>query len=216
MLPGLLFLDCDSTLSAVEGVDELARLRGPECLEQVARLTDEAMAGKIPISEVFGKRLDLIRPSRRECEKIGNLYLETMAPGVEEALDRARRFGWLPVILSGGFIPCIAPLARHLGIADVAAVPLNFDESGGYAGFDSDYPTTRNGGKPEIITRWRATRPTSRVVMLGDGVSDLETAPVVDSFIGFGGFVHRAKVAESSPWFIMSFSQLADLLDAVQ
>ncbi len=216
MVSGLLFLDCDSTLSAVEGVDELARLRGPDCLERVARLTDEAMAGDMPIHEVFGKRLDLIRPSRGECEKIGNLYLKTIAPGVAAALDQARRVGWLPVILSGGFLPCVAPLARHLGIADVAAVPLCFDESGGYAGFDGDYPTTRNGGKPEIIAAWRATRPTARVVMVGDGVSDLETAPVVDSFIGFGGFVRRAKVVESSPRYIDSFSQLPAILGSLR
>ena len=33
-----------------------------------------------------------------------------------------------------------------------------------------------------------------RVVMMGDGVSDLETKPDVDAFIGFGGVVARPKV----------------------
>src|SRR5690606_15166060 len=64
--PNLLCLDCDSTLSAIEGVDELARLRGPACLARVEAMTNDAMEGRLPVEEVFGRRLDLIRPTRAE------------------------------------------------------------------------------------------------------------------------------------------------------
>ena len=35
-----------------------------------------------------------------------------------------------------------------------------------------------------------------KVVMIGDGVSDLETKEDVDLFVGFGGVVARDKVRE--------------------
>ena len=44
----LVIFDCDSTLSAIEGVDELARVRGPELFAEVEAMTHAAMDGKIP------------------------------------------------------------------------------------------------------------------------------------------------------------------------
>jgi phosphoserine phosphatase len=61
----LICLDCDSTLSAIEGVDELARLRGPAALAQVAAMTNDAMDGKIPLEQVFARRLEIIAPKPR-------------------------------------------------------------------------------------------------------------------------------------------------------
>ncbi|MEY4925035.1 MAG: Phosphoserine phosphatase, partial [Verrucomicrobiota bacterium] len=47
--PKLVIFDCDSTLSAIEGIDELARLRGPALFAQVEAQTTAAMEGKIPV-----------------------------------------------------------------------------------------------------------------------------------------------------------------------
>ena len=106
----------------------------------------------------------------------------------------SRSAGWTPIILSGGFRNAIRPLADHLGIARVEAVDLYFDAAGDYAGYDEAYPTTRSGGKPEVIRALKADLKPARVVMVGDGVSDLETKPEVDLFIGFGRYVAREKV----------------------
>src|SRR5690606_25880766 len=64
----LIFIDCDSTLSSIEGIDELARLRGPEIFEACANMTNRAMDGEIPLDSVYGARLELIQPTRAECE----------------------------------------------------------------------------------------------------------------------------------------------------
>ena len=39
----LICFDCDSTLSAIEGIDELARVRGPEVFARVEAMTHDAM-----------------------------------------------------------------------------------------------------------------------------------------------------------------------------
>lgn len=192
----LFFIDCDSTLSTIEGIDELARARGHDVFAQVVNLTNAAMNGDIPISDVFPGRMEMIRPNRALCDEIGALYVHTIVPGAADLIRELKASGWLPVILSGGFEPLIRPLADHLGIAHVEAVPLYFNKDGSYMGYGEDYPTTRNLGKNEVIREWTQAVLPKRVLMMGDGVSDLETKPDVDAFIGFGGVVARPKVVE--------------------
>lgn len=208
----LLFLDCDSTLSAIEGVDELAALRGPEVFAAVKDLTDRAMDGLIAIDQVFARRMEVIAPSRRDCETVADLYIRRIEPTAMDAIGKARALGWHVVVLSGGFVPVIRPLADLLQLSDIEAVEIFFDEQGGYAGFDDMYPTTRNGGKIEVIEAWKARYPGAKTVMVGDGVSDLETKECADRFIGFGGFVSREKVRAGSEFFVTSLAEAIELL----
>jgi len=210
MAAKLIVFDCDSTLSAIEGVDELARLRGEETFREVKALTDKAMNGEIAINDVFGARLNVIRPTRAMCAQIGQLYLETIEPTAKAIIAALRASGWEVAILSGGFAPCIVPLAQELGVTRIEAVPLFFNADGTYAGFGEDYPTTRNGGKPEVIIRLKHELSPAKTIMVGDGVSDLETLGEVDTFVGYGGYAARPAVKDKAPHFVM---KLADLLE---
>lgn len=209
----LAFFDCDSTLSAIEGVDELARLRGPEVFAEVEALTNAAMNGEIPIEDIFARRLDIIQPPLSLCSQVAQAYIQHIEPNCLEALNSLRSLGWTPVILSGGFLPVIRPFADFLNISSVEAVPLHFLPDGSYAGFDASYPTTRNGGKPAVINQWKQRLKPQAVIMVGDGVSDLETAPVVDLFIGYGGVVARPHVEEEASLFIRSLAELAGIVE---
>lgn len=208
----LIFFDCDSTLSSIEGIDELGRARGPEAFQLVEHLTHQAMNGEVPIGEVFGRRMDIIRPDRETADRIARLYLDTIVPAVPETIARLKAEGWTPIILSGGFAPLIQPLAEALGIEHVEAVPLSFDAQGQYAGYGECYPTTRNGGKPEVIREWKQALLPQFTVMVGDGVSDLETKPEVDLFIGFGGIVPREAVRKGADAWLTNMSDLADVV----
>lgn len=202
----LFFIDCDSTLSTIEGIDELARAKGDDVFGQVVALTNAAMNGEIPINEVFPRRMEMIRPDQALCHEIAELYVETLIPGVQDMIQEVKDAGWLPIILSGGFAPLIQPLAAHLGIDHVEAVPLYFHEDGSYRGFGENYPTTRNLGKNEIIREWKNAMLPHNCVMMGDGVSDLETKPDVDAFIGFGGVVARTKVEMGCDYWLTDLS----------
>lgn len=208
----LILFDCDSTLSAIEGIDELGRVRGPEVFAQVEAMTNEAMDGKIPVEAVFGRRLEIIRPTQGHVAAVGQRYIETVEPTALATLQALRALGWTPVIVSGGFRQAIRPLADFLGVERVEAVDLHFDERGEYRGYDRDYPTTRSGGKPEIVARLRAELAPERVVMVGDGASDLETKPVVDLFVGFGRYVARPAVRSGAARFIDRLDSLMTFL----
>lgn len=204
----LAFIDCDSTLSSIEGIDELARFRGPELLSQVEDLTNAAMDGKVPLADVFGKRIDLIKPDRKLCEKVQQLYIDTAEPSAKELVSRLKSDGWTVVILSGGFKELIYPFAEFLGVDKVLAVPLYLTETGDYRDFDRAYPTTYNGGKPELIREEMAKVSTTQSLMVGDGISDLEAKEVVTTFVGFGGYIKRCAVEQQSDYYINELKQL--------
>jgi phosphoserine phosphatase len=187
--------DCDSTLSAIEGIDELAAGH----LESIAALTDAAMRGEVPLEAVYGARLDLIRPGRAAVAALAARYIAAAVPGAREAVHTLRQHGVEVRIVSGGVRQAIVPFAAWLGLrdSDVAAVVLQFGEDGAYAGFDRQSPLGRSGGKRTVVAGWRPTLP-GPVLMVGDGVTDLETRPVVDRFVAFAGVVDRPEVTRSA------------------
>lgn len=207
----LLFMDCDSTLSAIEGIDELARLSDPAIFAEVVAFTNAAMNGDMLLNEVFGKRMEIIRPDKSMADEVARLYIDHIMPGAKEFIALVKSKGWIPVILSGGFEPLIRPLANILEINHVEAVPIFFDKYGAYAGYECDFPTTRNRGKNEIINEWREATMPAKVVMVGDGISDLETQPDVDVMVGFGGVVTREKVKFGADVWVKNFDELSIL-----
>lgn len=208
----LIFIDCDSTLSSIEGIDELARLRGDAVFRECENMTNRAMDGEIAIEDVYGARLELIKPTLVECRQIGQMYIDTVEPTALEFVAALREKGWEPIIVSGGLTQAIAPFAGFLGLDKVRAVDLQLDEEGAFLGFDSSCPTSRMGGKMEVIAADKAALKASQTVMVGDGSSDLETQPHVDLFIGYGGFVAREKVKNESKHFVYQLTDILELL----
>jgi phosphoserine phosphatase len=208
----IIAFDCDSTLSAIEGIDEFGRARGPAVFAEIEAMTNDAMNGKLAVEAVFGRRLEIIRPRREDAEAVGRRYVETVEPTARATIAELKARGWTPLIISGGFRPVMRPLAEFLGIGRIEAVELFFNDDGSYRGYDTAYPTTRSGGKPEIVGALRRELNPGKFVMVGDGVSDLETKPVVDRFVGFGRYTPREKVRAGAHDYITSLDQLLTLL----
>ena len=206
------YFDCDSTLSRIEGINELARVLDPPRRAELEELTDRAMNGEAPLDEVYGRRLAMVTPTREDVERIGRVYVEEAVPHTREVVAALQAAGKIVGIVSGGLRPAVAILARHLGVADehVHAVDIEFDADGRYRDFDRDSPLSRNGGKTEVL-RGVDVRP---LAFVGDGVTDLEARDVVDLFVGFGGVVHRKAVADAAEVYIDE-PDLRPLLDIV-
>jgi phosphoserine phosphatase len=195
------WFDCDSTLSRLEGIDELARLR-PQIAAEVVALTAAAMDGGRPLEDVYGARLRLIAPSRAEVDALGQRYVAEMVVGAREVVATLRRAGKVVGIVSGGLLPPVRALARALGVDEqhVHAVDVRFDAGGRYLDFDRASPLVRAGGKRELMEAVaRQLRPCAFV---GDGVTDLDTQGTADLFVGFGGVVRREKVAAVAEAFV--------------
>jgi phosphoserine phosphatase len=201
-------LDVDSTLCGVEGVDWLARLRDDEIARKSAELTDRAMNGEIEIQRVYGERLDLIRPTRKEMDALSQVYRKTIAKGAKQAIAKLRGADVRLILVSGGFRPAIAPVARELGV-DLFAVDVYWTDAGEYAGFERASPLTTQHGKLDVVRSADLPRPTLAV---GDGSTDLGMRAAVDEFAAFTGFVRRDAIVAAANREIASFEQLVSVV----
>lgn len=213
MATKLLLFDCDSTLSAIEGIDELGRLRGPEVFKAVEEMTTKAMDGSTPMESIFAKRLDMIKPTLKELESIGQKYIQQVEPTAVDTIKKLKANGWTVMIVSGGFTQAIRPLAQYLGIERVEAVELRFNADGSYAGYVESCPTAKSKGKNVVVLKLRDEFKAYQTVLVGDGASDLEVKGDVDKMIGFGRYTPRPKVKAGADAFITSLDQLISLLD---
>jgi phosphoserine phosphatase len=204
-------LDVDSTLSDVEGIDWLAALRGSEVEQWSAKLTAEAMAGRLPIEAVYSERMGIVKPSRAEIRELSRVYLERIAVGARETVAELSVNGVDLVMVSGGLREAILPLASELGIAEqkVHAVPVFFSRAGEYAGFDNHSPFTQQYGKRLAVQQMGLSEP---ILAVGDGMTDAEMKSVVSAFAAFTAFKHRTPVVHMADYVIENFHQLRNLV----
>jgi len=192
--------DCDSTLSKIEGIDELAKWAGVG--EEMAKLTDLAMNGELPLEAVYAKRLETIQPDRASIEKLGDLYIQEIVEGVEEVFATLLGQGKDVHIISGGLRQAILPLANVLNVPEyhVHAVDILFNADGSYSNFDETSPLARSGGKHDICKQLLNGKKS--LVIIGDGKTDMEAKQPGVTVIGFGGVCDRAVVRELADAFV--------------
>lgn len=195
---GIVIFDCDSTLTAIEGIDELALAKGRH--EEIKALTDAAMNGYVRLEEVYERRLEMLQPTLAEIAALADRYRENVVTDARElvgALQAARREVF---IVSGGLADAVVPFGDWLGIPEdhIRAVdvvyerPTEGDSSARYRS-TSPSPLTRAEGKPKVIRELLRNRA-ERSLLVGDGVSDLVAAPEVDLFVAFTGVAERDYV----------------------
>lgn len=201
--------DCDSTLSRIEGIDELARQHG--LFNKVAALTDAAMNGELALEEVYASRLDLIRPNQASIDWLAGLYIDTIVDGVKQTIQTLQQHHKQIHIISGGLRQAILPLADYLSIPEhqVHAVDVIFDQQGEYQDFARQSPLAISGGKAQICKTLIQANPS--LVMIGDGKTDLEAKLAGAYMIGFGGVVRRPLVESQSDQYVSDTSLTAVL-----
>ncbi len=222
----IVIFDCDSTLSTVEGIDEIARWTGKQA--EVAELTHRAMNGELPLEAVYSRRLELLNPTRAEIQQLGRLYRETLVPDAREVITTLQHLGRQVYIVSGGLAEGVRDFGLWLGLpeAHIHAVEVEYNQLTGnwwetwkhpggrnpgeqVLGHDGG-PLTIGAGKAQLIRRLRRTQR-GRALLVGDGISDLEASAEVDLFVGFGGVVDRERVRAQAPVFVQT-PELAPIL----
>lgn len=203
--------DVDSTLAAIEGIDWLAQLRGPEVAAESAALTEQAMNGELPIDAVYTRRLERIRPTAGELLSLADAYNKAMQPGVVELINALHSARVHVHLLSGGLRPSIMPMAIRLGIQGhrVHAVSLARDVDGTFSKLDGDQPLATQRGKPLVVQQLALRKP---IAMIGDGSTDAAVRGVVDEFIAYTGVARREAVVKVADHEAKSFQELDDLL----
>ena len=208
--------DCDSTLTGIEGIDELAS--HPDTRQRVADLTRSAMDGKVNLETVYGERLEILQPTRGAVRALRSRYRKHVVKDAAALIQALQVLGHEVYIVSGGLFDPVREFGMHLGVAPehIRAVEVEYDTlSGnwwqGQGPWRETYLAvqhsilTESDGKARVI-RELLQNQTGRSLLVGDGVSDLLASREVDLFAGFGGVICRDRVASESKVFIQSQS----------
>jgi phosphoserine phosphatase len=195
----IVVFDCDSTLSAVEGIDLLAKRHGVK--NQVEKMTHNAMNGHTSFAEMLNSRLELVKPIREDLYWLGQQYIKKTLPGTKKLISDLKKSGKDVYIISGGFEAAIRIFANHIGVDEshVFCNVLIFDDEGQYIGFDEKNPLAKNHGKRIVLTELAKLGSS---MFVGDGITDLEGKDVVDLFVGFGGVKIREIVKKEADIFV--------------
>lgn len=209
--------DVDSTVITVEGIDELASFAGKK--DAVAALTRQAMGGSVPFHEALEQRLRIINPTAEMLSTFTAQHPFQFTPGFQGLIEVLKRRRTSIYLVSGGFTQMIHPVADvlHLPRDHVYANTILFDAKGNYAGFDRAAPTSRAGGKAQALRQIKSGSggAYSRMVMVGDGATDLEArvpGEAADVMIGYGGIVVRDAVKKGADWFVYDWEALKSAL----
>lgn len=204
-------LDVDSTLTGIEGIDWLAARRGPAAAAEIAALTGRAMNGEVPLESLYGRRLDLVKPTAAEIGELGAAYRAAAAPRARQTVAEFKEAGVAVHLLSGGLREAILPFAEWLGILPdrVHAVGIRFESSGRYGGWETLSPLATATGKATVLARLDTPMP---ILMVGDGITDLATRAAGAVFAAYTGFVRRDAVVQGADHVIASFDELHTLV----
>src|SRR6476661_4381516 len=127
----LLAMDMDSTLIAIECIDEIADFAGRKA--EVAAVTASAMRGEIDWPESLRQRVAALKDLEESA--LERVYSERLRfnPGAERLIDAARRCGLKTLLVSGGFTYFTDRVRDQLGL-DYAYSNVLVAEGGRLAG----------------------------------------------------------------------------------
>ncbi|MBN3272811.1 SERB phosphatase, partial [Polyodon spathula] len=202
--------DVDSTVIKEEGIDELAKFCGVG--DAVTEMTRKAMGGTMTFKTALTKRLAIIRPSREQVNKLITDHPPQLTEGIQELVERLQQHNVQVFLISGGFRSIVEHVATQLNIplSHVFANRLKFYFNGEYAGFDETQLTAESGGKGKVISLLKEKYGLKKVVMIGDGATDMEACPpavcilrensILQMFCKFSLMLYFNLVAECFHW----------------
>ncbi|HEX6233278.1 MAG TPA: phosphoserine phosphatase SerB [Jiangellaceae bacterium] len=167
----LVVMDVDSTLVQGEVIEMLAEKAG--VLDQVAKVTAEAMRGELEFTDSLRARVRLLAglPASAVDEVQSSVQL---TPGARTLVRTLKRLGYRVAIVSGGFSQITEYLVDELGLDYAAANTLEIVD--GQLTGELVGPVLDRSGKAQALRRFAqaAGVPLSQTVAVGDGANDLE------------------------------------------
>lgn len=168
----LIAMDMDSTLLAIESIDEIADMH--HIKPQVAAITLQAMQGEISFEESLARRTSLLQDLHQDA--LQKVYDERVRlnPGAEKMLQQAKIAGLKTMVISGGFTFFTDRIKTKLGFDYAAANTLEIENNrltGKVAG-----KIIGRQGKAEVLKQVCDELGLKReqIIAIGDGANDLD------------------------------------------
>ena len=168
----LIAMDMDSTLLAIESIDEIADMQNIK--SQVAAITLQTMQGEISFEESLTRRTALLRGLHHDA--LQKVYDERVKlnPGAEKMLQQAKLAGLRTMVISGGFTFFTDRIKARLEFDFAAANVLGIEDNrltGKVVG-----EIIGRQGKAQVLKKIRDELGIKReqIIAIGDGANDLD------------------------------------------
>ncbi len=168
----LIAMDMDSTLLAIESIDEIADMHNIK--PQVAAITQLSMQGEISFEQSLTRRTALLQGLPQQA--LQRVFDERVKlnPGAEKMLRQAKLAGLKTMVISGGFTFFTERIKTRLGFDFAAANVLEIVDdklTGNIVG-----EIIGREGKARILKQVSDELGISRaqIIAIGDGANDLD------------------------------------------
>jgi phosphoserine phosphatase len=178
----LVVMDADSTLLQDEVIDLLADACG--CAEEVSKITEAAMNGEIDFAESLRRRVGLLAGLPESVIDDVRAKLR-LTPGARTLLRTLHRLGYVPAVVSGGFVEVLAPLLAELHVEYLEANRLEIVD--GLLTGKLAAPVVDRAAKARALERFAGEVgvPLEQTVAVGDGANDIDMLSVAGLGIAF-------------------------------
>jgi phosphoserine phosphatase len=204
---GLIAMDMDSTLIAIESIDEMAGMNNVK--PQVAEITQSTMRGEIDFAESLIRRTALLEGLSQEA--LQKVYDEKVKsnPGTNKLLQRMQAVGIKTMVISGGFTFFTDRVKTELGLDYAFANTLEIKNKkltgqvlGNIIGAE---------GKAEVLKRIRDELGLNKeqVIAVGDGANDIK---MLES-AGIGIAYHAKPVLREKATYSINFVGLDGIIN---
>jgi phosphoserine phosphatase len=196
----LVVMDADSTLLQDEVIDLLGDACG--CADEVSAITEAAMNGEIDFAESLRRRVALLEgmPASVLDDVRAKLRL---TPGARTLIRTLQRLGYVPAVVSGGFIEVLRPLMAELDVHYLEANCLEIVDGKLTGNLCAD--VIDRAGKARALERFaqEVGVPLEQTVAVGDGANDIDMLSLAGLGIAFNAkpaVQEHANVALSVPY----------------
>ncbi len=204
----LAVFDFDSTLMDGETIDFLAKPLGLE--EKVAKITEEAMAGRLDFFESLVERVSLLKGL--EYKKAVQICKDLpLMPGAYETVSELKKMGYKVVCFSGGFRIGTTPAKEKLGL-DADFSNILHEKNGiltGLVGGDMMFGFS----KGDMCQRVQAMLGVSveDTLVVGDGANDVSMFPYAAKKVAFCA----KEVLKKEANIIIDKKDLTEILNSI-
>lgn len=168
----LVAMDMDSTLLAIESIDEIADMHGVKA--QVSEITLRTMRGEIVFAESLKQRTALLQGLDQDA--LQHVYDERLrlSSGAEKMLQQMKSAGLKTMVISGGFTFFTDRIKTQLGFDYTAANTLEIVDNKLTGKVLGEIIGAQ--GKADVLKRVRDELGLKReqVIAIGDGANDLK------------------------------------------
>lgn len=195
---GLCVMDMDSTLIAIECIDEIADMMNLK--PQVAEITEAAMRGELDFAASLRKRVALLKGlPETALQRVIEERL-TFNPGVQEWIAACKQYGIKTMVVSGGFTFFANYVKDTLGLDYAVSNTLEIVDGKLTGDIVGDIVDAQRKADELIKLRDQLGLSASQTIAIGDGANDLKMMAVAEVGVAY----HAKPVVQEQAMYALN------------